>query len=141
MLFHIWKINISNTVRLARYLFIRTPPIPRKVVKIIQGPYRSIRQKVFCKKVVLRNFSKFAGKNLWQILFLNEVTGWGLQIYLKKTLAQVFSWNLGKFIITPFHKEHFRWLLQTIKSFKCSSRRDYCCFLKESLFWLIYWNK
>ena len=83
--------NSSNAINLARYLFIKNPSIARKVVKIIQGPCRCSHPEVFCKKVVLRNFAKFAGKHLCQNLFLIKFQAWGLQLYLKKTLALVFS--------------------------------------------------
>ena len=36
---------------------------------------RSSRPKVFCKKGVLRNFTKFTGKHLCQSLFFNKVAG------------------------------------------------------------------
>ena len=36
---------------------------------------RSSRPEVFCKKGVLRNFAKFTGKHLCQILFFNKVAG------------------------------------------------------------------
>ena len=49
------------------------------------------RPKVFCKEGVLINFVKFTGKHLCQSFFFNKVAGWGLQIYLKGTLAHVFS--------------------------------------------------
>ena len=65
--------NISNIINLARYLFIKNQSIPRKVIKIIKRPYRSSRPEVFCKRFVLRNFAKFAGKHLFQSLFLNKV--------------------------------------------------------------------
>ena len=42
---------------------------------------RSSRPEVFCEKVVLRNFAKFTGKHLCQILFFNKVAGFGLQLY------------------------------------------------------------
>ena len=45
---------------------------------------------VFCKKGVLKNFTKFTGKHLCQSLFLNKVAG------------------LAKFLRTPFFTEHFR---------------------------------
>ena len=45
---------------------------------------RSSRPEVFCKKDVLRNFTKFTGKHLCQSLFFNEVAG-------LRPLAQVFS--------------------------------------------------
>ena len=48
---------------------------------ILTKSNRSSHQEVFCKKVVLRNFSKFAGKRLCQSLFFIK----------KETLAQGFS--------------------------------------------------
>ena len=36
---------------------------------------RSSRPEVFCKKGVLRNFTKFTGKHLYQSLFFNKVAG------------------------------------------------------------------
>ena len=42
---------------------------------------------VFCKKGVLRNFVKFTGKHLCQVLFYNKVAG-----PKSETLAQVFSY-------------------------------------------------
>ena len=45
--------------------------------------YRSNRPEVFCKKGVVRNFTKFTGKHLCQSLFFNFIK--------KETLAQVFS--------------------------------------------------
>ena len=60
---------------------------------------------VFCKKGILKNFAKFTGKHLRQGLFLNKFQVWALQIYLKKTLAQVFSCNFSKSLRIPFfHK-------------------------------------
>ena len=43
----------------------------------------SNRPEVFCKKGVLRNFTKFTGKHLCQRLFFNKVAGpgSGLQLY------------------------------------------------------------
>ena len=49
--------------------------------------YRSTRPEVFCKKGVLKNFSKFTGKHLCQSLFFNKVAG----LIKKGTLAQLFS--------------------------------------------------
>ena len=57
---------------------------------------------MFCKTGVLRNFTKFTGKHLWQSLFF-------------KTLAQVFSCDFVKFLRTPLFTEHFRWLLLSIQ--------------------------
>ena len=43
--------------------------------------FRSTRQEVFCKKGVLGNFAKLAGKYLCQSLFFNKVACLGLQLY------------------------------------------------------------
>ena len=59
---------------------------------------RSSRQEVFCKKAVLKNFSKFTRKHLYQGLFFNKVAGLRPATLLK-TLAQVFScefWKISK---------------------------------------------
>ena len=52
---------------------------------------RSSRPKVFCKKSVLRNFTKFTGKHLCQILIFNKVAGLRHNFIIKETLAQMFS--------------------------------------------------
>ena len=59
---------------------------------------RSNRPDVFCKKGVLRNFTKFTGKHLCQSFFLNKVASLrrlyieNLVNFIKKeTLAQMFS--------------------------------------------------
>ena len=36
---------------------------------------------VFCRRGVLRNFTKFTGKHLCQSLFFNKIAGLGLQLY------------------------------------------------------------
>ena len=41
--------------------------------------YKSSCPEVFCKKGVLRNFTKFTGKHLCQSLFFNKVAGLRLQ--------------------------------------------------------------
>ena len=52
--------------------------------------FRSSRQKVFYKKGVLRNFTKFTGEHLCQSLFFNKVAG------------------LVKFLRTPFLTKSLR---------------------------------
>ena len=51
------------------------PPFPASFQKK-QSP------EVFCKKGVLRNFTKFTGKHLCQSLFLNKVAGIGAFLWL-----------------------------------------------------------
>ena len=48
--------------------------------------FRSSRPEVFCKKGVLRNFTKFTGKHLCQSLFFKKVTGLRPVTLLKKRL-------------------------------------------------------
>ena len=45
---------------------------------------KSSRTKVFRKKVVLKNFPKFAGKHLCQSLFFYKVPSLSLQLYQKR---------------------------------------------------------
>ena len=77
------------------------------VLEYVQNQYRSSRPEVFCKKVGLRNFAKFTGKQLCQSFFLNKVAG-----LKKETLAQVFSWEFCEiskntfFHRTPLVAEH-----------------------------------
>ena len=54
---------------------------------------RSSRPEVFCKKGIIKNFTKFTGKHLCQRLFFNKVAGLRpgtCNFIKKKTLAQVF---------------------------------------------------
>ena len=55
------------------------------------------------RKGVLENFAKFGGKHLRQSLFLNkELQASGLQLYLKKTLAQVISCEFSEIFKNTF---------------------------------------
>ena len=64
---------------------------------------RSSRPEVFCRKGVLRNFAKFAGKHLYQKLFFNFFPGLRPATLLKKSLwHRCFPVNFAKFLRTPF---------------------------------------
>ena len=79
--------------------------------------HRSSRTEVFCKKGVLRNFTKFTGKHLCQRLFFNKVAGLRAATLLKKSLwHRCFPVNFAKFLRTPFFTEHLRWLLLNSKN-------------------------
>ena len=63
---------------------------------------RSSRSQMFFKIGVLKNFSKFARKNLFQSLFFNKAAGpW----------QRCFPVNFEKFLRTLFSIEQLRWLL------------------------------
>ena len=77
---------------------------------------KSSRPEVFCKKGVLRNFTKFTGKHLCRSLFFNKVTGLRSATLLKERLwPRYFPVNFAKFLRTPFLKEHLWWLLLNIE--------------------------
>ena len=69
------------------------------------GMVKSNRPEVFCEKGVSKNFAKFTGKHLRQSLFLIKLQAWGLQLYWKETLTQVFSCEFCElFNDTFFHR-------------------------------------
>ena len=75
----------------------------------------SSRPEVFCKKGVLRNFTKFTGKHLCQSLFLNKVATLRPSTLSRKRLwHRCFPVNFAKFLRTSFIKEHLWWLLLKI---------------------------
>ena len=108
---------------------------------------RISRPRVFCKRGVLRNFSKFAGKHLCQSYFFNK-------LYLKKGLAQVFScefWEISKNIIyykTPLVAWAY-WTLtwKTINEIRFTIVKRFCkprtsIFLEFLIFSvLLIWNQ
>ena len=85
---------------------------------------RSSRPEVFCKKSVLRNFTKFPGKYLCQSLIFNKVAGLRLEI-----LAQVFSCEFCEISKNTFlHRTPLvaasGWLLLTLHQAQLSCRLD-----------------
>ena len=74
---------------------------------------------MFCKKSVLKNFTKLTGKHLWQSFF-NKVVGWRYANLLKKTPAQVFSLYFATLLRTPNTSGGCFWRATTIiASIKC----------------------
>ena len=70
------------------------------------------------RKGVLRNFAKFTGKHLCQVLFYNKVTGLGPATLLKKRLwHRCFPMNFAKFLRTPFHRTPLDNSFSTIQHF------------------------
>ena len=61
-------------------------------IQFNETKFRSSRPEVFCKKGVLRNFTKFTEKRLYQSLFFNKAAGLRPATLIKKeTWAQLFS--------------------------------------------------
>ena len=56
--------------------------------------FRSSHRRCFVRKGVLRNFSKFTGKQLCQVLFLLKVQASACNFIKKDALVQVFSCEL-----------------------------------------------
>ena len=80
---------------------------------------RSSLSQVFCKKRVLKNFTKFTGKNQCQSLFFDKVANLRPAILLKKKKKiwhRCFPVNFVKFLRTPFFIEHLWWLLLRLLS-------------------------
>ena len=74
------------------FLFIKRFVFPK---------YRSSFLEVICRKVALKNFTKFREKRLCQSLFFNKVAG------KNETLVQVFSCFLVNFV--KFLRASFLW--------------------------------
>ena len=65
---------------------------------------RSSRLEVFCKKGVIRNFTKFTGKHLCQSLFFNKIAGLRV-LGLRRQVRlwhRCFPVNFVKFLRTAF---------------------------------------
>ena len=72
-------------------------------MKWVKKLSRSTHQVVFCKKGVLKNFSKFKGKHLFQSLFFNKAVGLRPATLLKMRLWRwCFPVTFANFLRTPF---------------------------------------
>ena len=66
---------------------------------------KSSHRRCFIRKVVLRNFAKYTGKDLCQSLSFNKVTGLRPATLLKKRLwRRCFPVNFAKFLRTSFYR-------------------------------------
>ena len=68
---------------------------------------------MFCKKGVLKNFSKLVAKHLCQSVFFNKVAGLTCNLIKKRLWHSLFPVNFEKFLRTP-SIEHLRWLLLSL---------------------------
>ena len=98
----------NNSTGNFKKVFLNKFSLMRKLVHMV----RSSRPEVFCKKGVLRNFTKFTGKHLCQSFFFNKVAGLRPATLLKKRLwHRCFPVNFVELLRTPLLTEHIRWLL------------------------------
>ena len=75
-MFVFYILNIKSVQTNTRYFLL----LVNNLELIMSIWFRSSRLKVFCKKGVLRNFTKFTGKHLCQSIFFNKNYGsrhWG----------------------------------------------------------------
>ena len=72
---------------------------------------------MLCEKVVLRDFTKFTGKHLYQSFFFTKVAG------IKERLQhKCFPVNFVKFLRTPFLTKYLRWLLLKLNELLIKTR-------------------
>ena len=76
------------------------------------------------KKCVLKNFTKFTGKHLYQSLFLNKAAGQGPETLLKKeTLTQALSCEFCEIFKNTVFPEYF-WTTASQTAFhRCSTKQ------------------
>ena len=79
---------------------------------------------VFCKKSVLRNFTKFTEIHLCQRLFFNKVAGLR-SLIRKETLAQVFSCKFCEISKKNFFTEDLRTTTASVSTSSLPSSRDF----------------
>ena len=93
LLAHVLKNRRSKNIwKFLRKSLLRFSLLRREIIH-----NRSSRPEVFCEKSALRNFAKFAGKQLCQSLFFNKVA-----TLLKARLCHsCFSMNLAKLLRRP----------------------------------------
>ena len=84
----------------------------------IQMTTRSSHQRCSVRKDILRNFAKFTGKHLRQVLFYNKLAGPEPATLLKKRLwHRCFPMNFAKFLRTSFHRTPLNDCFSTIQHF------------------------
>ena len=84
---------------------------------------------VFCKKSVLRNFAKFAGKHLRLSFFLIKLQG-PATLLKRRLWRRCFSVNFAKFLRTPFlQNTSGRLLLISVFPEKYLNRLVLVCFI------------
>ena len=116
---------------LFRFLLLRSNLLSQwLLLRWLLFRHRSSHKGSSVKKGVVRNFTKFAGKHLWQSLFYNKVAG-PRQLYEKidSSTGIYFPVNFVKFLRTPFSQNTSGWLhLETHDYFWNDYFKHYCLF-------------
>ena len=134
----ICKNRVYNMAVIIPTLFPITVSLRQNCLTSVLWNLQKQPPEVFCKTGVLRNFAKFTGKQLCWRLFFNKVAG-PCNFIKKESLAQVFPGNFGKFLITPFFKEHLRTTasepfgMEPSKKVSRENYTEYKCQLKDVL--------
>ena len=86
----------------------------------VQMTTRSSHQRCSVRKGVLRNFAKFTGKHLCQVVFYNKVAGPQpdpATLLQKRLWHRCCSMNFATFPRTPFHRTPLNDFFSTIQHF------------------------
>ena len=108
------KVQNSLLLLIFRRIFFRILPSFRIGKRWLQRSnfLKKKSPEMFCKKVVLKYFTKVTGKYLFQSLFFPEVSAWNF--IKKETLSQVFSCGFCEEFKNTFFIEHLPWLLLSL---------------------------
>ena len=97
-----WNLDILSTQEFSSWIHLK------KSLKKLGVRARSSHQRCSVKKGVLRNFTKFTGKQLCLSLFFNKVAGLRPASLFKKRLRhRCFPVNFAKFLRAPFYRTMF----------------------------------
>ena len=80
---------------------------------------RSSRPEVFCKRGVLRNFAKFTGKHLCQILSFNNLNGTQGKLCFTQFSTRMAAWLLLTFFIRLHNQLSSIRFITRIKEYRC----------------------
>ena len=108
----------------------------------IQMTTRSSHHRCSVRKGVLRNFAKFKGKHLCQVLFYNKVAGPEPATLLKKRLwHKCFPMNFAKFLRIPFHRTPLNDCFSTIQHFRAENPSKLLNGLQQHKVVTFHWSR
>ena len=94
-------------IQLNRFSFSRFTGV-NNLIKIDQRKPGSSLPEVFCKKGVLRNFTKLKGKHLYQRLFFNKVAGLRLGGRFPVNFANIYKNTLQAWVFSCRFCENYK---------------------------------